>query len=273
MSKSNSILLIDPSFDPATATNCKLLIKVGLDSLSYAIVNKETNKISAVFDEQECEEPAKKLNERLKNDNYLQLAYQQVKIAIHTPNAIAIPNDLFNEKDLTAHTAYFTTPHSENLYTKKQSYFDFTTIFALPKTTAQILSTLKSENYQEHAGLLHLAEDAKNNVVCLDFSAGAMAIVYVKGGQLIFQQVFEISNTEELNYYLLLLINQLEINTAHTQLRLTGIIHETDEYYTCLQKYFNDIHFVTVRTDLDQEILEDLPLHYYSNLLALDQCV
>jgi hypothetical protein len=273
MSKSNSILLIDPSFDPATARNCKLLIKIGLDSLSYAIINKKTNKISAVFDEQECEDATRKLRERLKNDNYLQLDYQQVKVAIHTPNTIAVPNNLFNETDVAAHTTYFTAPHGENLYTKKQSYFDFTTIFALPKSTEQVLSTLKSENYPEHVGLLHLAEGAENNTLWVDFSAGAMAVVYVRSEQLIFQQTFEASNTEELNYYLLLLIKQLEINPDQTHVRLTGIIHENDEHYACFQKYFNDIQFSAVRTNLDQEILEDLPSHYYSNLLALDQCV
>ena len=67
MNTKNSILLIDPAFDTNTAVNCSLLVKIGIDTFSYAILDKETNKIIAVFDEQECEDVSKTLSERLKN--------------------------------------------------------------------------------------------------------------------------------------------------------------------------------------------------------------
>jgi len=55
---------------------------------------------------------------------------------------------------------------------------------------------------------------------------------------------------------------------------ISGIIHEEDGYYICLQKYFSDIRFnLPPAGDIDHTILDDMPAHYYSSLLALDLCV
>lgn len=272
MNKSNSILLIDPSFDPASSINCDLLLKVGMDSFSYAILNKETNQVVAVYDEQECEDGAKKLSERLKTDHYLQLSYRQVKSAVCTLTHISIPDAFFGTVDLTTHTQYFAHPHSKRVYTKSQPFFQYTSVFALSEKTEQDLASLNSKNYQEYTTLLQLAQHTEGNALWLDFSANSVAMVYTKDNQLVFQQTFEISGPEELNYYLLLLISQLEINSEETQVKVSGIINENDEKFMCLQKYFVKNDFITVQTGLGHEILEDLPLHYFTTLIALDEC-
>ncbi|MFD0940892.1 DUF3822 family protein [Pedobacter boryungensis] len=274
MNNNNSILLIDPTFDPATASACNLLIKVGLDSFSYAILNKETNQVSAVFDEQECENGAQKFAERLKTDPYLTLPYQLVKVAVHTQNTIAVPNDLFNENSLTAHSQYFIEEPVGEIYTQTQSHFGFITIFALPKTTNELLTSFTEGRKCSHqAGLLALAEKLNGTVLILDFSVGSFNALYIQNQQVIFQQCYEIANLDEFNYYLLLMINQLSIDTKETNLQLAGIIHEGDDRYNCLLKYFSEVAFMATTTDLDQQVLEDMPAHYYSSLLALDQCV
>jgi len=269
----NSILLLDTSFDPQTAPACNLLVKVGLDSFSYAIINKETRQVNAVFDEQECEDGIKKFTDRLKTDPYLSLAYREIKIAIHSENIIAIPNNLYNENELAAHTQFFMAPHSGNLYTQDQHHFGFTTIFTLPKFIDELLNNdfSTSKRLQETAGLLLLATKIHETALMLDFSVNSFHILYVNDQQIIFQQQYEIENIDEFNYYLLLIINQLGINKPNVY--LSGIIHEGDEKYNCLQKYFDTIYFTTAGDDLNQEVLDDMPSHYYSSLLALDQCV
>lgn len=270
----NSILLIDPKFDPASASACNLLVKIGLDSFSYAIVNKENKQVNAVFDEQECENGAQKFAERLKTDTYLKLPYQDVKLAIHTSNTIAIPNDLFNEEDLESHSQFFTEAHSGNLYSQVQNHFGFTTIFTLPKATDNSLSAFTNgKKFEQNAGLLSLAEKLEETTLVLDFTVGSFNVLFVKNQQVIFQQCYEIENIEEFNYYILLIVNQLNINLQETTLNLSGIIHEGDEKYNCLLKYFSKADFIAISNNLNQEVLDDMPPHYYSSLLALNQCV
>lgn len=275
MNNNNNILLIDPAFDPAASSACNLLVKVGTDHLSYAILNKETKQVYVVFDEQECEDGTLKLAERLKTDPYLTLAYQEVKTAIHTPDSIAIPNEAYNENSLTTHSKFLTGANQSNLYTQSLDHFGFTTIFALPKATDQLLSTHLSnpKRYQHNAGLFALAENVIGTALFLDFSVGSFHALYLKDQQVVFQQCYEIENIEEFNYYLLLIINQLNINPKETHIHLAGIIHQEDEKYNCLLKYFTSIQFIDIDNQPEQEILDEMPLHYYSSLLALDLCV
>ncbi|RZK56656.1 MAG: DUF3822 family protein [Pedobacter sp.] len=270
----NSILLIDPAFDPASASVCNLLVKVGLDNFSYAIINKETKHVDAVFDEQECVNGAQKFAERLKTDSYLKLPYQEIKFAIHTANTIAIPNDLFNEDDLESHSQFFTEAHSGYLYSQSQNHFGFTSIFTLPKVIDKTLEDFpQAKRYEQNAGLIQLAEKLDGNNLLVDFTVASVNVLFVKNQQVVFQQCYEIENVEEFNYYILLVINQLNINLKETALNLSGIINQGDEKYNCLLKYFSKADFITATNNLNQEVLDDMPAHYYSNLLALDQCV
>ena len=118
-----------------------------------------------------------------------------------------------------------------------------------------------------------MGEKVNETALLLDFSVGSFNALYLQQQQVVFQQCYEIDNLDEFNYYLLLIINQLNINTKETNLHLTGIIHEGDDKYNCLLKYFSKADFIAPSNDLNQQILDDMPAHYYSSLLALDQCV
>jgi len=274
MDTNNSILLIDPSFDPATAITCSLLVKVGLNNFSYAIINQQTKQVNAVYDEQECENGVAKFAERLQTDGYLGLPYQEIKLAMHTENRIAIPNELYDEAQLEVHSQYFASNEDTDLYVQSNNHFGFTTIFTLPESSSNALKDFKAEKkYPQSAGLLALAQNLGPTALMLDFTVGTCSVLYVKNEQVIFQQTYEIENIEEFNYYLLLLINQLHMETKTTPIYLSGIVHQNDEKYTCLKQYFNEINFTSVADELDQQILDDMPAHYYSSLLALNQCV
>jgi hypothetical protein len=271
MNNQNNILLIDSKFDPNTSVDCNLLIKVGIDSFSYAIINKQTNKVIAVFDEQECEDGSKKLADCLKNDSYLSLTYKEVKISIHTANHIDVPNVLYDDENLHLNTQFFSEPYADKVYTIAQPGFGFTSIFSVRKSTAEVIeqSLASSKKFQQYAALLKLAENIEQSSLLLDFTVSTLNAVYLKDGKVVFQASYEVENTEEFNYYLLLMINQLGIATKNTTVLLSGIIHLADEKYICLQQYFNTIHFLNINL----QVLEDMPSHYYSTLLALDQCV
>lgn len=271
MDNKNSILLIDPAFEPSTANNCSLLVKIGSKSFSYAIINSETNKVNAVYDEQECENVTSKFAERLKTDPYLTLPYQEVKIALNTPNVINVPNELYSEENVGTNAQYFPANHSSNVYVDTQNHFGFKTIFSLPKTTEELLNFTNAKMFHENAGLLNQAEQLNAASLILDFTVGNVNVIYLTDNRVIFQQSYEIDDTEELNYYLLLMISQLKIDRS-TKIYVCGIVHENDQNYNCLFKYFDNIEFLTVSNDLDQEVVEDMPAHYYSSLLALSKC-
>lgn len=275
MNSKNSILLVDPEFDPNTAAECDLLIKVGPDSFSYAIIDKSCNQVKAVYDQQECEDAGTALAAKLKSDNYLSLSFKAIKVAVYTENSIAIPDELFDPAGLNQYTKYFSEEQSGTLYVQPLADYGFTSIFNLTEFIEDTLSTslTSSKRYDQSALLLALAKGKVSRSLLLDFTVGSFNVTYVNEGRLVFQRCFHTENAEELNYYLLLIINQLKMSTVQTTVHLSGIIHEGDSNYQCISKYFKDIHFTkTVSNELDSRILDDMPAHYYSSLLALDLC-
>jgi hypothetical protein len=153
--------------------------------------------------------------------------------------------------------------------------YGFTSVFNLTEFIEDALSAslTSSKRYDQSAALLALAKGKVSRSLLLDFTAGSFNATYVDDGQLVFQRCFETENAEELNYYLLLIINQLTMATGQTAVHLSGIIHEGDSNYRCISKYFQDIHFSkSISNEMDGRILDDMPAHYYSSLLALDLC-
>lgn len=277
MNKSkNSILLVDPEFDPSTAPDCKLLLKITADSYSYAVIDKHSHQLKAVFDQQECEDTTAQIAAAFKRDSYLRLPFQEIKVAVYTPNEVSIPNDLFKTHDLNSYASFFTEELSDTLYTRPFARFGFTSVFNLPSLMEETLDThlASAARYAHHAAVLALAEHVEETALLLDFTAGSFDALLLDEGKLIFQNTFQMDNAEEFNYYLLLLIQELKLETATLKVLISGIINVQDANYNCLKKYFTHTHFnLPPVADMDQAILEDMPAHYYSSLLALDLCV
>lgn len=273
MSK-NSILLIDPNFEPANSTNYSLLVKIGADTFSYAIIDNENKVIHAVYDEQECESGYEKLKERLKSDAYLKLPYQNVKVAANTQNIVFVPQELFNESEVALYTKFFADIDSQNVYVQPSSHQNIQTIFSL----AQSLEGVINENWndsirlQENAGLFELAHQITNNSIFIDFTVGSFQLSYIEGGKIVFTQRYQFEDVEELTYYVLLIVNQLSIDAKHTDVKTCGIIHEGDDKWNMLNQYFNSVGLLEISSDLDTSILDDMPAHYYTGLLSLQQC-
>ncbi len=271
----NSILLIDPNFEPAESKNLSLLVKIGSDTFSYAITNTSEKTLLAVYDEQECEDGYDKLQERLKTDAYLKLPYKEVSIAAHTQNIIFVPQELFNQNDTVLYTKFFTETDVENVYIQPSLQQSVQTIFALPPTAEKIIGEHwpNSTKLQHNAGLIELAAQVETASVIIDFSVSSFQIIYINRNKLTFSQSYQFDNLDELTYYIILIINELNINTKQTKLKLCGIIHEDDEKWNLLAQYFEKINLWVATPSLNTDILDDMPAHYYTSLLALQQCV
>ena len=275
MNSKNSILLVDPDFDPANAANCILLVKITADSFSYAIIESDSRQLKAVYDHQECGDVATELSSRLNTDSYLSFPFKEVKASVYTEGTIAIPDELFDSENLNEYAKFFPAAGSNNLYTRSVDNFGFKSIFTLDELiTESINSSLNNcALFDHHAPVLAMVGDKSSNALILDFTAGSFNALYTNSGKLIFQKYFETDNSEEFNYYLLFIINQLKIISEETEVFISGIIHQDDAYYNCIAKYFKSIAFSAAPgMDAENKILDDMPAHYYSSLLALDLC-
>lgn len=287
MNNKNSILLEDPAFDPVLALNCNLLLKITADSFSYAIVNTLEDKIQVVYDCQDFEPTEQNLSATILSDPYLSLLYNRVKIGSYTTNTIAVPEDIFTPDNTAPYLKYFSNleQYSSNVYTASYSGQDFKSLFLLPNAVESALKShwREASSFEQTAPLLAVDQNSANDAALeqptsnhtfyLDFTAGSFHALLMQQGKMIFQNVFQIENPEEFHYYLLLLIKQLQIDVTQIKVLATGILNEGDEQHSILLKYFPAVTLsLPAATNITDSILEDMPPHYYTSLLALNLC-
>jgi hypothetical protein len=275
MNSKNSIILVDPDFDISSTSEFDLLIKVTSDNFSYAIIDVLANRLVVLYDQQECENVIAALSDVLANDKYLGHSFKTTKASVYTPNSIAIPNELFDAENLNSYAKFFSIDQSEQLHLQSLNGQPYTSIFNLNHAMEELLITKFgiSKIYDHTAPLLAIANVTSNKQLTLDFTVGAFCAVLTDNGKLIFENCFETEDSEEFNYYLLLIIQQLNVETTTTLVSVSGIIHEDDKKYHAIKQSFPEVVFTDQHHQLlDVSILEDMPKQYYTSLLALQSC-
>lgn len=267
MSK-NSLLLVDPNIKTDASVNCHLLLKITNDSFSYAVINKDSDEVSIIFDKQGCEDLEKDLKSAFETDVYLTRNYGEIKAAVHTSNFIFIPDEWFNAADLSVYSKFL--GGDGKIYTKHHDELGFNTLFSLDEKVEKKLPE-NTKFYPQSSPLLALFSHLSADALLIDFTASSFNVLLVKDKKVNFQNHYEAENPEEFNYFLLLIIEQLGLTDA-IPVYLQGIINEDDDYYNTLLKYFNNLYFFLPAGKQNSELLADMPKHYFSGLLALDLC-
>jgi hypothetical protein len=277
MNNNNSILLVDPGFDPDTATNCDLLLKVTADSLSYAIVNTRNNRVEVLYDRQQFIHQQAGLGAAIQGDPNLKLPFHQVRVCSYTINSITIPNEFFKEEQLETYTSYFADleNYSSSLHTSTIAAQSFKTVFLLPRAVEDTINSSwpNARRFEQSAPFLATPKPERETQLLLDFTAGSFYAMLVKDGALIFQNFYQTEDAEEFMYYLMLISRQLQLNPSQTDVLISGIINAGDRQYEILTKRFRSVSLDNPGFQIWEEtILEDMPAHYYTSLLALKLC-
>lgn len=266
---------MDPAFDPASSTGCDLLVRLGMDNFSYAILDKKKNKIMAVYDEQECNEPIKRVTACIKTDPNLVLPYQNTKLAVYTENIMHIPEALFANPEFQVSAAYFPDVDPSHIHHNIFPQSGFRSVFGLSAADARLMENLwpGHRKFVQSTPLCKTALSVGGTALVLDFTVGTVYAAYFRNNELMFQQSYAFADTDELTYYLLLMSDLLAVNRESTPVYMSGIIHTDDEKYARISSYFKEISpLLPVNAHLNMDILDDMPGHYYTTLLALDQC-
>jgi len=264
----NSLLLVDPDFKADASVNYQLLLKITNDSFSYAVVDQDSEQVKVIFDQQACDDLPLVLQAAFASDRYLSQSYSSIKAAIHTSHFVFIPNEWFNADDLSLYANFLGS--DGKIYSKQHEHLGFNTVFSLEETIQQKLPE-NAVVYPHSSPLLALFNQLTGDALLIDFTASSFNVLFAKDKKINFQNHYSAETSEEFNYFLLLIMEQLSL-TESVPVYLQGIINEDDNYYNTLLKYFNNLYFFLPAEKQHCELLADMPKHYFSGLLALSLC-
>ncbi|GAA3608546.1 DUF3822 family protein [Flavivirga amylovorans] len=236
-------------------TNVELSIQISLSGLSFSILQKDSNKISALkhFDFNKRLTPLELLDS-CKNifntETDLQESFNNICVIHDNELSTLVPKPLFEEDSLADYLKF----NSKILKTDFITYDEI----VLNDSVNVYVPYININNfiYEEfgaftfkHVSTILIEEilliEKNNNTpkVYLNISKNHFEIVIIEKGKLLLYNTFEYTTKEDFIYYVLFTVEQLGLNPETLHLAFIGDINENDDLYQIAYKYIRNISF------------------------------
>lgn len=270
--ENNKTLIKDSTFDSLQISNYHLSIELSEKSISYCIVDKNKYRCYLLFSQNyESQNLLKILNE----DEFITREFLSKSISfVNFPNTL-IPKELYNEKDKKN---IFSVNHS---LTNEELVIDelkskIINLYGIPNTIFQTVKNVIPEAIiRSNTSILinnFLSLNNLQETMFLFLKDSYINIVVTKGDSLIFQNKFEYQTKEDLLFYVLFSIQQLNFSNEEINTVIYGNISK--EEYNILYQYIRNIKFGNKLKDIScSNEFNNIEEHCYNILYRQFLCV
>jgi len=276
MNYTGTLHRVNKDFQQAMAENSELLIKVSPKRLSYAVVDNK-KQIVALYDEALQMPVEETLEELLTDSDELNFNYQTVKISVETFNYTFIPEDLYSDENLGVYQSLFSKAHISRPFVSYSKKAFIKTVFSAQENLLAPLLDLfpKAKIYTQAEpfidGILSNYQGEKK--LALQFNNSSFEALLLSNNGLLYYNIFEIETADDFNYYLLFLLQQLNLSETNLEIIVAGDIDKESLIYKRIEKYFSKISFASnVRIAQLQDNFSGVPAHQFFSLFSLHLC-
>jgi hypothetical protein len=273
----------DPSFNPESINNYRLLIQFGISDLQFFIINPK-NMILVLedyeFSDVDTEEELLlilhelyKTHELLSKDNWA-----EVLISIKNNKFVQVPELLFHKKAGIEYLKFNSKidPVSEVTQYTRSAGSDAITVFGL---SAALLNWLKSVYKHSACRFTHQSaaliaattqSNATQNALFVFADRFRLHILYTDSGKLQFYNQFNIKEFSDFIRYILLVMSTLQLSQDKTQLILWGFTGKSSPHFQVAEKYIRKVKLGERLGNLRFGIVFDsISAHQFIDLFAI----
>lgn len=254
----------------------KLSIQFSLGGFSFCITNIDTDTIvhfqNFPFEEQlnSLDDLLQKIEEIFKETQQLHLEFTEVEVFHENELFTLVPNKFYNEKELENYlkynikvlkTDFIATDDIDNLHSKNV-YVPYVNInnfmfqhfgeFEYKHSISVLVEKLLKINIEQKSMFVN----ANSNTI---------DIVVIENSNLLLCNSFKINTKEDFLYYILFVVEQLQLNPEVFTLKLLGNISKANSKYDLLTNYIKNISFL----ESSNNIYSNLNLTSHSNFILL----
>lgn len=278
------LYLTDDDFQSQQAAKCDLLIHIGLETFKYAVIDNGREQLKALV---ELELPDVNSQSGLmsaienlpESAKQFKFSYNKIKIAFDTFHFTFIPQELYNESEKSGYAKFIQPVLASAPLVNDIKSVNIKNVSAIDSKLHETLNKLfnkprifnQASSFVE--GIQKINSDRKASSLFIDIHTKHIQIAWINSSKLMFYNIFECVNLDEFNFYLLSLIDQLNIDTGQTRVILSGKTTPDDDYYQRIQKYFSEISLANTRqlVKYPQKFEKVLSQTYFS-LISLNLC-
>lgn len=236
-------------------TNKVLSIQIGLNGLSFCILNTESNTITTLktltFDV--AKNPFDLLDtvkHLFNTEEVLQQEFNKVTVIHKNELSTLVPKALFNEAHLADYLKFNSKILQSDFITFDELNINDSINVYVPYVNINnfIYDTFGSFTFKHHSTILleHILSLDKNSTtpkMYANINNNTFEIIVTNEGKLQFYNTFEYTTKEDFIYYILFTAEQLNLNPETFNLILLGDIEKDDELYTIAYKYIRHLSF------------------------------
>ncbi|WP_214070599.1 DUF3822 family protein [Mucilaginibacter sp. dw_454] len=229
----------DPSFNLNQAYYYTLLIQVDEKSFSYAITYKkdliawDTNCNLA-----ELAEPQELAEE-------LTATYKKVVIGLPSNGFTLVPAALFNKDQVANYARLLDVKADERVLAQPIDSQNFI-IYKINEKVAAAVQRFDFDNavYQNKGWIIAASQDnPTSQTVHVHAENSKAEFLYLKNGAIRFYNNFNYETEDDLAYYVSFVLDELGLQSADINLKLSGNLKAGDKYTTRLEQFYPNISY------------------------------
>lgn len=264
--------LEDESFSNNPNGNYHFSVFAGEKDFSFSALDVKYNQYVALYSGLALQEAA----EKIKQSGHM----HSVSIAVCRKNFTLVPEAVFDENeknkflqfncetenDAETLSDFLRLLRARNIYSVPKSFFDET---GKMFPGAKFLHS--SSCFIE--GLLSLHGNNSAPQVFADFSRTFFTLVVLDGKTLLYSNAFSFAAPEDTAYYILFVLEQLDLNPDTTELVLSGTIGKNSKHFSLLHQYIRHVKFAALPGVFQYSCkLNGIQQHQYFSLFCQYLC-
>ena len=241
-----SLHLVDESFDPKKSNIYHLSILTEEKSLTYAVLDSETNKYVVLH----SSIPIARGEEVLASlQGHGAASFRSVSCAIAHSKFTLVPASIYDEEKKESLLGFSHPEQGGYLFSNSLHNPEAKIVFSVPSVLANMIRGYFPNVKFIHSsstflqGLLAEHRSHAGKKVFADFHSTFLSITILEGRELLFCNAFDFQSPEEIAYYVLFVYEQLGLNTEETELVISGSIEKTAPEHALLYTYIRNMKF------------------------------
>lgn len=279
------ISLFDKSYSATKSLNYQLYIEVSNNALKYTVLDMQTNtfigfeeyRFTSIYSDYALVNPLKEIissNVLFKNE------FKKIQVAFINNRSTLIPNAIFKADKLKSfHQFNFSIQEEDIFFSDQLINLSAYNVYSIPDYIAAIFNNLKNVQYKHfssaliEAALIETKSNKALSAINVHILPSSFQVTVIKNQKLELYNSFNYQSSEDFIYYLLFVLDQLNINNEEATLTLTGEVEKNSVIYTMLYKYIKTLNFGARPENLKfSYIFEETPKHFNYSLFNQFLC-
>jgi hypothetical protein len=212
---------------------------------------------------------------------WLSQPFQSVKLLFENNKSTLIPSPLFDETETSAFSKFsFTSTDNETLLFHKINNLDAYILYPF----SSILIETANELFPSHSkfsisgvfieSLLIINKNINSlKRIYVNSRINYLDIAILDGRKLLYYNTFGYRTKEDFIYYVIFVIEQLQLNPEEIELILSGNADKNSKIFEIVFKYIRNVSFQRKRESFNYSyVFNEIPSHHFFNLINLELC-